>query len=123
MAIQLIYPKRTLKFLSLCLFLQSGCSDVNDPGDLVAEIDICRDCGDGRAAIIVYENGVGPISGTSPIQDCDCIEWNFSDFFGSGNTTGSDTIWVYWRLQDEEHLRVRFAWVPLARKRMDLPCE
>ena len=104
-----------------CVIL--GCSETNGPDDTVTEIDICRDCADGRTIVPVYENGRAPLPGTRPIGDGDCEEWDLERLITSGGTlTGSDTITLPYRFSDDPDSVVYETLVPLSRTSVQVPC-
>lgn len=105
-------------FVSLlaCLVLIS-CSDRNGPDETVDEIDLCRECGDGRTIIVTFENGV-PMPSIDPIEDGECSEWNIQN----NGFKGADTVFLNWTYVDGSSTVIPPATIPLSRKKFHFPC-
>lgn len=110
-----------MRYLFLLLpLVAAACSETNGPDDVVTEVEICRDCGDGRTVVPVYENGRAPLPGTSPIKDGECEEWDLSEL--GEEVTGSDTLFLPWKFADTANPGVRVVPVPLSQKKVTIPC-
>ena len=114
-----------MRYLTLILTcaVVLGCSETNGPDDSVTEVDICRDCGDGRTIVPTYGNGRAPLPGTRPVEDGDCETWELDKLQGFDGFTGSDSLWLTYRYADDPDSITYGAMVSFAHTSAQLPCD